>query len=123
VDVGGYRLFVRCTGEGAPPVILDAGAGGSFAVWYLVEPAVARITRVCAYDLANRGIGDRGPAPNTRAQMVGDLRTLLAEVLFGGPDVLVGQSFGRMNMQLYVRAYPAEAAGLVLVDAAHEDGL
>ena len=38
-----------------------------------------------------------------------------------GPYVLVGQSFGGLNMQLYARLHPAEAAGLVLVDAAHED--
>jgi hypothetical protein len=34
--------------------------------------------------------------------------------------VLVGHSFGGLNMGLYAREYPSEAAGLVMVDAAHE---
>ncbi len=86
-----------------------------------MEPEVATFTRVCAYDRANRGRSDRGPIPNTSQQMVADLRTLLARVGIAGPYVLVGQSFGGMNMQLYARLHPGETAGLALVDAAHED--
>ena len=29
VDIGGYRLHLWCTGDGAPAVILDTGLGGS----------------------------------------------------------------------------------------------
>jgi pimeloyl-ACP methyl ester carboxylesterase len=52
--------------------------------------------------------------------MMHDLHTLLAKVQISGPFVLVGQSFGGMNMGLYARRYPAEAAGLMMVDAVHE---
>ena len=33
VDIGGYRLHLWCTGDGAPAVILDTGLGGSSADW------------------------------------------------------------------------------------------
>ena len=29
VDIGGYRLHLWCTGDGAPAVVLDAGLGGT----------------------------------------------------------------------------------------------
>lgn len=37
--------------------------------------------------------------------------------------VLVGQSMGGRFVRLFARRYPAEVAGMVLVDAEHEDGL
>ena len=29
IDVGGYRLHLNCTGDGAPTLILEAGLGGN----------------------------------------------------------------------------------------------
>src|SRR4051812_45066494 len=37
------------------------------------------------------------------------------------PYVLVGHSSGGLNMRVYAARYPEEVAGMVLVDAAHED--
>ncbi len=120
VDVGGYQLFVRCTGQGSPPAVFDAGATLGHSTWSLVEPQVAAFTTTCVYDRANRENSDEGPSPNTSQQIVNDLHTLLDRIHVAGPFVLVGQSFGGLNMQLYARLYPTESAGLALVDAAHE---
>jgi hypothetical protein len=35
VDVGGYRMHVRCLGEGSPAVILESGMGMSSNAWAL----------------------------------------------------------------------------------------
>jgi pimeloyl-ACP methyl ester carboxylesterase len=120
VDVGGYSLFVRCTGQGSPPAVFDAGANVGHSAWSLVEPKVAAFTRTCVYDRATLENSDEGPTPNTSQQIVHDLHTLLSKMQLAGPFVLVGHSFGGMNMGLYARVYPTEAAGLVMVDAAHE---
>ena len=59
VDIGGRRLHVNCTGSGLPTVVREAGAS-SFAIdWSLVQPEVARSTRVCSYDRAGSGWSDR----------------------------------------------------------------
>jgi hypothetical protein len=86
VDVGGYALFVRCTGQGSPPAVFDAGANNGSSTWSAVEPKVATFTTTCVYDRANLGRSDRGPVPNTSQQIVHDLHTLLGKVQIAGPS-------------------------------------
>ncbi len=90
VDIGGYRLHLWCTGDGAPAVILDTGLGGSTPDWGFVQPAVARFTRLCSYDRAGMGYSDPGPSPRTARRMASELAELLARSGIGGPTVLVG---------------------------------
>jgi pimeloyl-ACP methyl ester carboxylesterase len=121
IDVGGYKLNVRCEGEGAPTVVLDAGAGDTLETWDWVVPEVKRFARVCAYDRAGLGKSDRGPTPRTSARIVVELHALLRRAGILPPYVLVGHSFGGLNMRLYASTYPGEAVGLVLVDATPEE--
>jgi pimeloyl-ACP methyl ester carboxylesterase len=123
VDVGGYRLHIHCTGTGSaggPTVILDSGNGGSSLDWSLVQPGVATFARVCSYDRAGYGWSDAGPEPRTSGRIVSELHTLLTKAGIPGPYVLVGHSFGGLNMRLYAYTYPHDVAGLVLVDSSHE---
>jgi pimeloyl-ACP methyl ester carboxylesterase len=53
--------------------------------------------------------------------MVKELHTLLVKAGVEKPYVLVGHSFGGMNMRLYYHEYPDGVAGMVLVDSAHEE--
>ena len=92
VDIGGYRLHLWCTGNGAPAVILDTGLGGSSAGWYSVQPDVARLTRVCSYDRAGMGYSDPGPSPRTARRIASELAKLLDRRGIAGPVVLVGAS-------------------------------
>lgn len=120
VDIGGYRLHIHCTGTGSPTVILDAGLAGTSLDWSKVQPAVARFTRVCSYDRAGYGWSDNGPGPRTSQQIVKELHLLLARAQIDGPYVLVGHSFGGLNMRLYAYHYPKEVVGMVLLDATSE---
>jgi pimeloyl-ACP methyl ester carboxylesterase len=76
VDIGGFRLHLWCTGNGAPAVILDTGLGGSSAGWGFVQPDVARFTRVCSYDRAGMGYSDPGPSPRTARRIANELAKL-----------------------------------------------
>jgi len=121
VDVGGYRLHLWCTGDGAPAVILDAGLGGTSTGWGFVQPEVARFTRVCSYDRAGMGYSDHGPSPRTARRIASELAELLARSGIPGPVVLVGESIAGFNVRVFASDHPERAAGLVLVDASHED--
>ena len=120
VDIGGYRLHLWCTGNGAPAVILDTGLGGTAVGWDFVQPDVARFTRVCSYDRAGMGYSDPGPSPRTARRIASELATLLDRSGIAGPVVLVGASIAGFNVRVFASDHPERAAGLVLVDASHE---
>ena len=120
VDIGGYRLHLWCTGDGAPAVILDTGLGGSSADWGYVHPDVARFTRVCSYDRAGMGYSDAGPSPRTARRLASELATLIDRGGMVGPVVLVGASIAGFDVRVFTTDHPDRAAGLVLVDASHE---
>jgi pimeloyl-ACP methyl ester carboxylesterase len=121
VDIGGHRLHLWCTGRGAPAVILDTGLGGSTPGWGFVQPDVARFTRVCSYDRAGMGYSDSGPSPRTARRIASELAELLTRGEIGGPVVLVGASIAGFDVRVFASDYAERAAGLVLVDASHED--
>ena len=121
VDIGGRRLHINCVGEGFPTVLLESGIGDYSLSWVLVQPEVARFTRVCSYDRAGLGWSDPGDAPRTSHQIVQDLGSLLRAAGIAGPYVLVGHSLGGYHVRVYACQHRTEIVGMVLVDSAHED--
>jgi pimeloyl-ACP methyl ester carboxylesterase len=121
VDLGGYRLHLWCSGKGKSTVILSAGSGDFSFDWALVQPSIAKLTRVCSYDRAGEAWSDLGPVPRTKAQEVFDLRRALTKAKVPGPYVLVGHSMGGEIVRMFAAAYPADVIGMVLVDGSHEE--
>src|SRR5207247_2474711 len=123
VDIGGRKLHLLCTGSGSPTVVLVAG-GGAFSIdWALVQPQLARTTRVCSYDRAGLGWSDGGPADETVEQTLDDLHRLLSAAGERGPYLLAGASIGGIYIRAYQHAYPAEVAGLVFSNSSNRVGL
>jgi pimeloyl-ACP methyl ester carboxylesterase len=118
VDVGGRRLHLDCTGQGTPTVVVT-GAGYSFD-WALVQPEVAKFTRICTYDPAGYAWSDPGPGVSCGSR-VDDLRKLLGAAGIEGPYVLAGLSYGALVARHYAAEYPVEVAGVVIVDHAFLD--
>jgi pimeloyl-ACP methyl ester carboxylesterase len=110
------RLNLRCEGDGAPTVILEAGANADSTTWFRVQPLIARLTRVCAYDRAGYGFSDEGPKPRTLDADVADLRALIQAADVRTPVVLVGHSLGSNIARRYAQLHPGDVTGLVLVD-------
>lgn len=121
VDVGGFRLHINCIGKGEPTVVLDSGTGGFSLEWARVQNAVAKQTRVCAYDRAGYGWSDMGPLPRTSKRIVNELHSLLLKARVPGPYILAGHSFGGYTAQYFARLYPEETAALVLIDSSHPE--
>jgi pimeloyl-ACP methyl ester carboxylesterase len=114
----GRRLNLYCTGSGSPIVVMDTGLGNSAWVWAVVQPAVAGLTRVCSYDRAGEGWSDPGPLPRTSSAIVADLYAALSASGESPPYVLVGHSFGGLNILLYTYLHREQIVGLVEVDPA-----
>jgi len=120
IDIGGRRLNLFCMGSGPRTVLFDAGGSDWSDVWALVQPAVAKAARACAYDRAGLGHSDPAPLPRTPVEIAQDLHALVAAAKLQTPLVVVGHSLGGFNVKLYAALYPDEVAGLVLVDPSEE---
>ncbi|WP_242028480.1 alpha/beta hydrolase [Pseudanabaena sp. FACHB-2040] len=120
IEINGNDWHYKLMGEGCPTVILDSGTGGSHLDWQLVQPEVAKFTRVLAYDRAGCGWSDLSLKPRTADQVVSELRQLLQEADIEPPYVLVGMSSGGLFSRLFAYHYREQVAGMVLVDVTHE---
>lgn len=123
VDLGGYRLHINCQGMGSPAVIMDAGLGDWSTHWTAVQNLLKADTRVCSYDRAGYGWSDPGPRPRDSQRIVAELHSLLEKADVDPPYLLVGHSFGGLNMRLFASTFTGEVAGLVLVEASHPESL
>jgi pimeloyl-ACP methyl ester carboxylesterase len=121
VDIGGHRLHLWCSGAGSPAVVLESGLGGASFDWGYVQPAVAAFTKVCSYDRAGMGYSDPGPFPRTTRRVAEELAHLVDRARMNEPLILVGASIGGLMVRLFASEREQRVAGLVLVDASHED--
>jgi pimeloyl-ACP methyl ester carboxylesterase len=133
-DVGGGRkMYMQCSGQGSPTVVLISGGGVAGDVWDsplgkqpTVYPTITKTTRVCAYDrpgttraVAAGGISrsDPVPQPVTPSASSADLHALLAAAGETGPFVLAAHSYGGLVARYFAHEYPTEVAGMVLIDS------
>ena len=118
VDIGGRSLNIHCIGEGSPTVVLEGAVGYR---WTPIQREVATFTRACWYDRAGHGWSDPGPSPRTSAPVASDLHALLKATAVPPPYVLVGASGAGFPVRVFAGRHLNEVAGVVLVDAVHED--
>lgn len=121
VDIGGYGLNVKVEGKGTPTVIFESGLGGGIGVWTNVQPEISKITRTFSYDRAGLGESDKSTLDRTSSNQVRELHELLQKTKVKGPYIIVAHSIGGFNARLFADSYPEEVAGIIFVDAAHEE--
>src|ERR1700677_1877398 len=122
VDVGGYRVHLYCLGQGSPTVMI-VGAAFSFD-WALVQPEVAKFTRVCTFDPSGNAWSDplkTGAIP-TCDQRIDEIHRLVMNAPVDGPYVLVGYSVGAQWARLYAARDPNNMFPMVIVDHAFIPG-
>lgn len=117
VDVDGDRgLYVRCSGEGAPTVLMEGGDDDTSSSYAFAESRIAALTRTCVYDRANLGSSDPAEGPRQLTDLVADLEGLLAGAHIPGPYVLVATSGGGYISAGYAVKHRRQVAGLVFVE-------
>ncbi len=119
--VNGHRMFGLLSGEGTTTVILDAGLGGTTEDWAKVQPEAANFSKVFSYCRAGLGQSEKASTPRTCKDIISDLRSLLLSANLKPPYILVAHSWSGINARWFASQYPDEIAGMVLIDAVHEN--
>jgi pimeloyl-ACP methyl ester carboxylesterase len=121
VDVGGHKVHLYCMGSEGPTVVLLAGASSFSIDWALVQPKLS--SRTCAFDRPGYAWSDKAGVVDDGNQVARDLHEVLLRTNQPRPYILVGQSLGGLFARLMYDTFPEDVGGMVLIDAAHEDGL
>ncbi len=116
---GNQKTHIHCTGKGDPTVILESGLGGHSLDWVLVQPRIARFTRVCSYDRAGYGWSHLGSLPRSARRISQELDQLLMLAGERPPYLLTGHSYGGLIQEYFARDHGEKVAGMVLVDSAN----
>ncbi len=117
VDIGGRSLNIHCVGDATPTVVFDTSSHQAGYSWIAIQQQVAAFARACWYDRAGYGWSDPGPRFRTFVDVATDLHTLLQAAGERPPYVLVGMGEAGHHLRVYNGLYPAEVAGVVLVNA------
>lgn len=121
IDIGTHKLDVLRAGTGTPTIVFEAGLGDDgLDDWKRVWPAVAEMSSVVVYSRSGNGRSQLGPGDHSARTCATELHALLTHLSLKPPYLLVGRSYGGILVRLYTSLYPNEVAGMVLVDATHE---
>ncbi|ANU18433.1 alpha/beta hydrolase [Planococcus maritimus] len=122
-DIGGIQLYCKVLGEDTdgPVIVFDSGYGVPTRRWNSIKTEVSSFSKLLIYDRAGLGRSTLDSRPRHSLQHVENLRNLLQKKEVKPPYMLVGHSFGGLNVRLYASMYPEEIAGLILLDSCHED--
>ena len=112
----GRYLHVLHQGSGRPAIVFEAGLAASSISWARVQPLAAGLGSTCSYDRAGLGWSSPLRAQPSLAQLLDDLRGVIAWAGGGDAVVLVGHSFGSLLLLAYLERFSEDVAGLVMVD-------
>jgi pimeloyl-ACP methyl ester carboxylesterase len=120
-DVGGRQLMLYASGTGGPAVVVLPGAGLTGLGYLNLHEQVSGFATSVLYDRAGTGWSDHVPLPRSATEVTDELRLLLRLASVPAPYVFVGHSLGGIYARRFAQRFPAEVAGLLFMDPAHED--
>lgn len=122
VEVHRYRIRMLVQGHGSPAVVfINAGFGGSFEIWDRVNPTISGFTRTVAYNPGGAWKSDPAPLPRDSQHIADELHVALRNAGVKPPYIVVGASLGGIHARVFAHSYPADIAGIVLLDPTPED--
>lgn len=114
---GELRIYACVRGDGAPTIVLAAGAGQDSRTWDSVAADLATLGTVVTFDRPGFGRSPAVEGPRTSRVIATELRQLLEVLELSGPIVVVGHSMGGIHALTYADEFPESVAGVLLLDA------
>jgi pimeloyl-ACP methyl ester carboxylesterase len=114
-----YEYIKNCTDN--LTIVFDSGYGWDLNNWDTIKSEVSKFANVFLYDRDGIGRSEKSSKPKHSMQIINNLRCLLEKAEVKPPYLLVGHSFGGVNVRLFTNKYPKEVAGVILLDSVHEE--
>ncbi|WP_164674816.1 alpha/beta fold hydrolase [Flagellimonas maritima] len=121
VDIKGKKQHVLTLGKGEPVVVFISGGGSDLEDFEPVQKEISKITKTISYDKLGIGKSELADSPRTLENVSMELRELIKkEGILKSPIILVGHSMGGFVARYYLRLYPDNVKGLILIDPGSE---
>lgn len=116
VNVGDHQLRMLIAGTGGPTIVLEDGIGNGIDWQAELQAELAKFSTTVVYDHAGTGGSDPGPLPRDARRVAHELRMALENADLQPPFVLIGGSIGAEYIRIFAHEFPADTAGLILLD-------
>ena len=120
VESGAGSVEMAISGSGNPVVVFESGFSDTYEYWSAVVSAISTKTKTVRYNRAGFGQSPLNGQPRTAEQIATELHAALSNAKLAPPYLLVGHSAGGMYVRVFAHLFPADGAGIVLVDPAPE---
>ena len=121
VTVDNHKMSMYVSGTGKYTVVLEAGGSSNHRCYSNIDTAIAKITRVISYDRPGYLKSEACNKTRDAITIAKELKEALATAGYPPPYILVGWSMGGSFAKVFCGLYPADVAGLVLLDPCPED--
>lgn len=121
IKIPSATISIREKGVGEPAVVIVSAMGARKDDYKKLQQALAKHTRVLAYDRPGLGYSSENGEPRTLDIINKDLNYLLDAIEISPPYILVGHSLGGHVIRYFANKQPDKVAGLVFLDTLHED--
>ncbi|MBK7289608.1 MAG: alpha/beta hydrolase [Chitinophagaceae bacterium] len=121
VTVDNHKMSMYVSGTGKYSVVLEAGGSSNHRCYRTIDTAIAKITRVISYDRPGYLASEKCDKTRDANTIAKELKEGLAKGGYPPPYILVGWSMGGSFAKVFCGLYPADVAGLVLLDPCPED--
>lgn len=121
IELNGYSLSAMTCGNKKPTVIIEGGLACNKEEYFALQKRIFPDAKVITYDHAGIGESTISGNPRTLPFYIQELKAMLTRKGLEPPYIFIGHSFGGHIIRYFTDFYPKEVAGLVFLDAPHED--
>jgi len=117
-EVENHKMHYLQKGNGGPTVVFETAFDpAGHLQWYHIQQQLPETYTSFSYDRSGILWSERGKNPKTGDKMAEELHLLLEKAKVTKPYILVGHSFGGMLTRFFVKKYPQDVAGVILVES------
>ena len=122
VDVGGHQLHYVKKGSGDATIIFESGADfGGHVIWKNIQDKLSENFSTLSYDRSGILHSERGNNPKDSESMAQELHTMLEKLDLPKPYIFVGHSLAGITLRYFIKKYPKDVAGAILLDPSHPE--